>query len=133
MTTIIAAGKTDIGRRRSSNQDQFLIAEAIPSLRVSSNSLGFPLTTLINGKAQAHIMIVADGMGGHQGGSRAAELTIRIVIDQLCGMTDWRRSQLTPQKGTNFSPFSKPSSAVRIVPLFPSHATTRVFVEWERR
>ncbi len=90
MTTIIAAGKTDIGRRRSSNQDQFLIAEAIPSLRVSSNSLGFPLTTLINGKAQAHIMIVADGMGGHQGGSRAAELTIRIVIDQLCGMTDWR-------------------------------------------
>lgn len=89
-TTIIASGKTDIGRRRSSNQDQYLIAEAFPSLRIVANSLGIPPTSLITGRPQANVMIVADGMGGHQGGSRAAELTIRIVTDQLCRMTDWQ-------------------------------------------
>jgi protein phosphatase len=91
-TTIIASGKTDIGRRRSSNQDQFFVAECLPALKVGENGLGIIPTSLIAGSSRSHILLVADGMGGHQGGNRAAELAVRLVVGQMTRIADWPRT-----------------------------------------
>ncbi len=53
------AGKTDKGRRRSKNEDAFLVEE----------NLGF--------------MIVADGMGGHASGEVASNLAAKLCTEQL--------------------------------------------------
>lgn len=54
---MIAVGKVDIGRKRSTNQD---------GVFVSNTPIG----------ALANLYIVADGMGGHNGGEKASKLAI---------------------------------------------------------
>jgi protein phosphatase len=56
---LIASGKTDIGKKRKSNQDSFFI-----------------------GKEQK-IFVVADGMGGHNGGDIASQMAVKILPDEL--------------------------------------------------
>src|SRR5262245_7712823 len=51
------AGLTDIGRVRTSNQDAFAV----------ENQLG--------------LWVIADGMGGHAGGSIASQLAVTSVVD----------------------------------------------------
>ncbi len=57
-----SSGKTDIGNKRSSNQD---------SIFASDTAVG-PLSNLY---------IVADGMGGHRAGDRASKMAIEITVD----------------------------------------------------
>jgi serine/threonine protein phosphatase PrpC len=85
-TVISYAGKTDVGKRRSSNQDQFLIAEIGPALCVGANGLGLEPGSHITGQPIAYLLMVADGMGGHQGGSRASELAVREVAARVTGL-----------------------------------------------
>jgi len=56
---LCAAAKTDVGRRRSENQDSY----------------GFAHT------ASASLFIVADGMGGARGGGTASAMAVNIVMD----------------------------------------------------
>jgi protein phosphatase len=85
-TVISYAGKSDIGKRRNSNQDQFLIAEIIPALRLGANGLGVEPSSHVLGDPLAYLFIVADGMGGHQGGNRASELAVREVAARVTGI-----------------------------------------------
>lgn len=62
---LIIAGKTDKGKKRSKNEDSFIV----------DNDLGF--------------MIVADGMGGHASGEVASQLACKLTTEQL------RRSLVT--------------------------------------
>ncbi len=57
-----SSGKTDIGNKRSSNQD---------SIYFSDKNVG-PL---------ANLYIVADGMGGHRAGDRASRMAIEITVN----------------------------------------------------
>ncbi|MSO61639.1 MAG: hypothetical protein EXQ50_06070 [Acidobacteria bacterium] len=63
--TLTTFGITDRGMVRETNEDQFLIAELSKAMRVLQTSLPEPKVQV--GEERAHLFLVADGMGGHQG------------------------------------------------------------------
>ena len=73
-------GLTHPGRVRTSNEDQFLIAELSKTMRVKQTSL--PEARAPRGEERGHVFLVADGMGGHQAGERASELVV-LAIEQF--------------------------------------------------
>lgn len=72
-----AFGVTDKGKVRSSNEDQFLIAELTKAMRVWQTSLPEPKMRV--GEERAHLFLIADGMGGHQAGERASALAVAAI------------------------------------------------------
>lgn len=84
---ISVCGRTDRGRRRSDNQDGFLVLDlGDPSSaltpegdgsRPASGSLRFAL-----GEHGA-VLLVADGMGGRAGGARASSMAVSAVRDVM--------------------------------------------------
>jgi protein phosphatase len=77
LLAVRAAGLTDPGRVRPSNEDHFLIAVLSRSLRVEQTSL--PQRGEVRGRNQSHILMVADGMGGHAAGEVASALSVEAV------------------------------------------------------
>ena len=75
-----AFGITDTGKVRNNNEDQFLIAELTKAMRVWQTSL--PEPRLQVGEERAHLMLVADGMGGHRAGERASAIAV-VAIEQF--------------------------------------------------
>jgi PPM family protein phosphatase len=72
-----AFGLTDPGRVRPSNEDQFLVADLSRMLRVRQTSL--PQVVTQQGRSRGHILLVADGMGGHNAGEVASALSVEVV------------------------------------------------------
>jgi serine/threonine protein phosphatase PrpC len=72
-----AFGITDTGKVRTSNEDQFLIAELSKRMRVWQTSL--PEPKLQVGEDRAHLFLVADGMGGHRAGERASAIAVAAI------------------------------------------------------
>ena len=89
LAKIISAGRTDTGKKRDSNQDQFLIADLNKSMLVQSTSLELEAQSRIYGMSHGKLMMVADGMGGHQGGNRASRMAIDLLINQLLNSMHW--------------------------------------------
>lgn len=83
------AGKTDIGKRRQSNQDHFLVADLGRSLRLAATSLDVDPHSLLFGSPLGHLFLVADGMGGHQAGNRASELAINYFVGSVLNSLRW--------------------------------------------
>ena len=59
LTQMDCFGLTDVGRKRPTNQDHFLIADLNKSLRVHSTSLNLDDQTRIYGGSQGKLLIVA--------------------------------------------------------------------------
>jgi serine/threonine protein phosphatase PrpC len=78
--TATSFGVTHPGRVRTTNEDQFLIAELATTMRVSQTSL--PDRQVRHGEERGHLFLVADGMGGHRAGERASELAV-LAIEQF--------------------------------------------------
>lgn len=72
-----AFGLTDQGRRRPGNEDHFLVAELGRTLRVRQTSL--PQAPTQQARSRAHVLLVADGMGGAAAGEVASALSIEAV------------------------------------------------------
>jgi serine/threonine protein phosphatase PrpC len=85
----IAFGMTDVGCRRESNQDQFLIAQLNKSMLVSSTSLPVETQSRLFSDAQGQLMMVADGMGGHAAGERASSLAVDHLVSRLLNSMHW--------------------------------------------
>ena len=73
--TLDLAGRTDVGLKRSENQDEFLAELLCP------------------GDEPAACLAVADGMGGHEKGRQASQAAIRTVQEK---MESWLKSDRTP-------------------------------------
>ena len=82
-----ACGRTDRGRMRENNEDQFVVAELAKILRVDQTSLPGP-----DEKAsanRAHLFLVADGMGGYAGGEVASRIVASTVEEWLLDSLKW--------------------------------------------
>ena len=80
MLEIASAGLSDIGRRRQSNQDHFLMDDNHP------------------------LYMVADGMGGHQAGEVAAQLVVESVLQYLSASSAADSGDGTLQHDISLSP-----------------------------
>jgi protein phosphatase len=82
-------GQTDIGCKRETNQDQFLIADLLKSIVIHRSSLGYDDETQFSGASRAKLLMVADGMGGYEGGERASWLAVEGVVQYLLTNLHW--------------------------------------------
>lgn len=71
--TIVAAGRTDRGFVRETNQDRFLVAA--PGAASQAEPPSRPV--------QSQLFAVADGMGGHAGGEQASSIAVRTLGSSL--------------------------------------------------
>lgn len=82
-------GASDIGQQRTSNEDQFLIADLSKSLRVHHTSLALDHQTRLFGNSQGKLLLVADGMGGHEAGERASTLAVDGIATYTLNTLRW--------------------------------------------
>lgn len=80
-------GLTHPGRVRPANEDQFLVARLTKSMEVLHTSL--PEPGCQHSKAQGHLFVVADGMGGHAAGEKASALTIDTIESFVLNTCKW--------------------------------------------
>jgi PPM family protein phosphatase len=80
-------GLTDRGKERAANEDQFAIAHVQRVLRVSQSSITQPEVML--GAEVGHLLVVADGMGGHQGGEYASAMAVVGIENLLLNTISW--------------------------------------------
>ena len=79
-------GLTDIGRSRSVNEDQFLVADLNKSMLVHQTSLEQDDQTRLFGGSQGQVLLVADGMGGHAAGEQASAIAVESPFAKIiCG------------------------------------------------
>lgn len=82
-------GATHVGRKRSTNEDQFLIADLKKSMRVHQTSLGLDHQTRLFGGSQGKLLLVADGMGGHESGERASTIAVDSIATYALNTMRW--------------------------------------------
>lgn len=82
-------GMTNIGLKRSNNEDQFLIADICKSMRIHQTSLAFDHQTRLFGETQGKLFLIADGMGGHEAGERASHLVTDGIVDYILNRLVW--------------------------------------------
>ena len=80
MQAIDSFGLTDKGNVRPSNQDNFLIVDIHRSVDVRHSSLSPDSLANRFGSADAHLFVVADGVGGGPGGDYASEGAISALL-----------------------------------------------------
>ncbi len=115
--TVKAFGVTDKGKVRTTNEDQFLIAELTKAMRVWQTSL--PEPKLQVGEERAHLFLVADGMGGQLAGERASALAVAAIEQFMLNSFRWFFGSGSPDEQRVLAQFQ---SAIR-------HADARILEE----
>jgi PPM family protein phosphatase len=89
LTQMDCYGLTDLGRKRPTNQDHYLIADLNKSMRVHDTSLTLDNETRVYGGSQGKLLIVADGMGGEAEGERACTIAVDQVTTYVLNSLGW--------------------------------------------
>jgi protein phosphatase len=87
--TIDVEGLSDVGKVREKNEDQFLIAELEKAMVIRRTTLERDSQTQLSDAMTGHLLVVADGMGGHADGEVASELATVTVTRYVLGMLPW--------------------------------------------
>ena len=82
-------GRTDVGRQRDVNQDNFLIAQLEKALDIQESSLSFGERDEMASVQRGHVLAVADGMGGHAGGEHASRLALEAASEFVVNTIPW--------------------------------------------
>ncbi len=82
-------GATDIGQRRKSNQDHFLIANLQRVMSVQLSSIPEADREQYFGLQPGYLLLVADGMGGYEGGEKASCSAVQTVSCYILDMMQW--------------------------------------------
>lgn len=85
--SVTSHGITDRGLVREKNEDQFVVAEIRRMLRIRHSSLSQP--DALMGQGLGQLFVVADGMGGHQGGEYASALAVASVENIVLNTIGW--------------------------------------------
>ncbi len=80
MPAIDVFGLTDTGKRRSNNEDQFLVAKLQQSMTPLYTALGEGAEAR---SVEAHLFIVADGVGGGVAGELASRKTVEVLAAEI--------------------------------------------------
>lgn len=89
ITRYDSAGRTDIGRARPTNQDQFLVADLNKSMIIHSTTLPVEEDTELYAGLRAQLLLVADGMGGRAGGNVASQIGIGTTARYVLNTMPW--------------------------------------------
>jgi PPM family protein phosphatase len=82
-------GLTDVGKVRTGNEDQFLLADLNKSMFIHQSSLNLDDHTRLFGASQGRLMVVADGMGGQAAGERASSLAVDTLARYVLNTMPW--------------------------------------------
>ena len=77
-------GLTDRGLVRATNEDQFVTATLMRALCVEQSSV--PQSTVHYADNRSYVFIVADGVGGVEGGEKASALAVGAIEEFLLGI-----------------------------------------------
>jgi len=80
-------GSTDVGRKRGSNEDQFVVATLMRALWIEQSSV--PQSSVQYADDRGHLLVVADGMGGAAGGEKASALAIGSIEEFMLNAVRW--------------------------------------------
>ncbi|HEX6105141.1 MAG TPA: protein phosphatase 2C domain-containing protein [Gemmatimonadales bacterium] len=78
-----AAGRTDVGKRRKANEDQFVIMTLHKAAEVRHTSLPDPRVFDRLRGPEGWLFVVADGVGGLPGGAQASETAVTTLVEYL--------------------------------------------------
>ena len=76
-------GMTHVGKVRSENQDHFLLASVHKRVNVLATNLGRQQHLPVGEQRVAFLAMVADGVGGEQGGAEASATALEAVMQYL--------------------------------------------------
>jgi len=85
--TLESFGASDQGRVRTSNEDQFVTATLMRALWIEQSSV--QQAQMHYGDDRGHVLIVADGMGGAQGGETASAVAVGAIEQFLLNALRW--------------------------------------------
>ena len=89
ITSFLSAGRTDIGRTRTANQDQFLVADLNKSMTIHSTTLPVEAESEFYAGLRAQVLLVADGISGQAGGSVASQIGVGTTARYLLNTMPW--------------------------------------------